>query len=459
MKKSRECGTTNIEQKGGYDAVCRSASGGANYESSPLYALFCATPDLVVFKDRELVYRMVNPAFCRFVGKPAHEIIGNTDYDLFPEEEAERYRQGDLRVMQSLQVESADREVTGCTGGHWFQVIKTPIIDGSGTVTGVLCSVRDVADRKELELEQNRFFSLLPDLVCIASTDGYFKKINDAWSRVLGYSIEELLTIPFLDLIHPDDREPTLLEVRRQLSGESTISFVNRYRTKAGSFLWFEWNTVPADGQTLYAVARDITERMEEQQQLRLWRDVFEYCSHGHAVVDSSNRNIAVCNPSFAALHGMSVQEATGHSVLGFYSEKAHERILRFYEEFEYRNGVLFEEERMRKDGTVFPAQVELAPVADSKGSVLYYILNVEDITRRKRDEAALRQSEERFRSVVESATGSDFYPVGRLLCLSESGCAQVFRCSRYGRTSGSSGSRYDTSRFFSAGSRTHLHA
>jgi PAS domain S-box-containing protein len=111
--------------------------------------------------------------------------------------------------------------------------------------------------RDDLEL----FFDIVPDMVCIASTDGYFKKINNRWQEVLGFTAEELLNKPFIDFVHPEDIESTRREVTSLEKGKITVYFTNRYRCKDGSYKWLEWMTAPAKKTFLYAAARDITER------------------------------------------------------------------------------------------------------------------------------------------------------------------------------------------------------
>lgn len=141
-------------------------------------------------------------------------------------------------------------------------------------VIGVLQNIteRRQADEKlkiaQEELE--RLFDLVPDLVCIASTSGYLMKINKAWKVTLGFTEEELLSEPFENFIHPDDVEPTRLEVARQIGGNTTINFINRYRTTEGLYKWLEWNATPMAGRSLlYAVARDITERKQAEDERR----------------------------------------------------------------------------------------------------------------------------------------------------------------------------------------------
>ena len=116
-------------------------------------------------------------------------------------------------------------------------------------------------ERKRAEEMLGRFFTLSIDMLCIAGFDGYFKRLNPAWERVLGYTIEELTSRPFLDFVHPDDRASTLAESQKIAKGGSAISFQNRYRARDGTYRWLLWNATPHEEQELiYATARDITE-------------------------------------------------------------------------------------------------------------------------------------------------------------------------------------------------------
>lgn len=110
--------------------------------------------------------------------------------------------------------------------------------------------------------ELSRFFELSVDMLCIASFDGHFKRLNRVWEQVTGFTIEELITRPFLDFVHPDDHQRTTDEVAKQLGlGYKVLSFENRYLCKDGSYRWFRWTSQPdTDRQLMYAVARDVTE-------------------------------------------------------------------------------------------------------------------------------------------------------------------------------------------------------
>lgn len=123
-------------------------------------------------------------------------------------------------------------------------------------------------ERKRAEETFGRFFTLSIDMLCIAGFDGYFKRLNPAWERVLGYTVEELTARPFLDFVHPDDRPATLMESAKIAKGGRAISFENRYRAKDGSYRWLLWNATPHEEQELiYATARDITERKKLREE------------------------------------------------------------------------------------------------------------------------------------------------------------------------------------------------
>lgn len=93
------------------------------------------------------------------------------------------------------------------------------------------------------------FFELTPDLLCIAGYDGYFKKVNQAVSEVLGYTLEELYSNPINEFIHPEDQINTT-QVRKLLhQSQPLLNFENRYVKKSGEIIWLSWTSMPVDSQ------------------------------------------------------------------------------------------------------------------------------------------------------------------------------------------------------------------
>jgi len=132
--------------------------------------------------------------------------------------------------------------------------------------------------RSGVEEERTRFFDLSLDLLCIAGTDGYFKQVNSAWEKVLGWSRSELTSVPYLELVHPDDREATDREAQRLRLGGVTRDFENRYRTKEGTYRWLSWrvNALPERG-LVYGMARDVDDHKRVEQ---LKSDFISVVSH-----------------------------------------------------------------------------------------------------------------------------------------------------------------------------------
>jgi rsbT co-antagonist protein RsbR len=112
--------------------------------------------------------------------------------------------------------------------------------------------------------QMHRFYDLSIDMLGIAGFDGYFKEISASWERILGRARQEILSMPFIDLVHPADRASTLACITEIADGKEAIFFENRYQRKDGSYRWLEWSAkpYPADG-LMYCVARDVTERKE----------------------------------------------------------------------------------------------------------------------------------------------------------------------------------------------------
>ena len=121
----------------------------------------------------------------------------------------------------------------------------------------------------EPDSELAELLDLSVDLICVARADGYFTRVNKAWTDALGYTQEELLTRPWLELVHPNDREATAQEAAKVFEGQKTLRFRNRVRSAEGFYKWILW-TAAADAERhiFYATGRDVTELKLDEDRL-----------------------------------------------------------------------------------------------------------------------------------------------------------------------------------------------
>ena len=125
--------------------------------------------------------------------------------------------------------------------------------------------------RRWAEEDLDRFFTLSLDMLCVANFDGYFLRVNPAWEHTLGITRDELLSRPWLDFVHPEDREATVQAKSTIVNQAALMAFENRYRCGDGSHRWLQWSAAAyAHLGLIYAVARDVTDRRRIDRELQV---------------------------------------------------------------------------------------------------------------------------------------------------------------------------------------------
>jgi PAS domain S-box-containing protein len=205
----------------------------------------------------------------RILGYTEDEILGESAFILFtPEDRAAKVPEGEIET--ALTKGRAEDERWHLRRDHarfYASGILTPVHDESGVLIGFIKVMQDMTERRRLEEERDRFFTLSMDLLCIVRLDGHFIRTNPAFEKVLGYSEEELQKHSVFDLLHPDDREPARAEYEKLQAGEPTKSLENRFRCRNGGYKWVQWSYYPVPEEWIgYGVGRDVTDvrRMTE---------------------------------------------------------------------------------------------------------------------------------------------------------------------------------------------------
>ena len=114
----------------------------------------------------------------------------------------------------------------------------------------------------------DNFFKISADFICIAGFDGYFKRINPAVSKLLGYSDDELYSRPITDFVYTLDLKATIETREEVYKNKPLLNFENRYLTKSGEIVWLSWTSMPVEKERLvYAIAKNITDKKRNEEE------------------------------------------------------------------------------------------------------------------------------------------------------------------------------------------------
>lgn len=255
----------------------------------------------------------------------------------------------------------------------------------------VIVTVEDVTSKSEFKRAVDSFFDLDMNLHLIASGDGTILRINNGWKTALGYDRAELEGTRFLDLIHPDDIEPTIAEMQSLASGKKTFYFENRYQCKSGEYRLLSWSALmPEGGNVIYAVASDITDKKRYEDKLRNSALVINSTSEGVILTDLAGK-ITEVNAAFSNITGYDSEEVTGQTpaVLrsGRHDKEFYESLWQEVKNKGYWRGEIW---NRKKDGEVFPELLTINTVTNESGAVCGYAGIFSDISHLKDTENRL---------------------------------------------------------------------
>ncbi|MEO5969560.1 MAG: PAS domain S-box protein [Bdellovibrionia bacterium] len=254
-------------------------------------------------------------------------------------------------------------------------------------------------ERDQSVVERDRFFTVSLDMLCIAGTDGYFKRVNPAFTELLGYTEKELCAKTMLDFIHPEDKPKTLQEIGKLAAGHTVLSFENRYRRRDGTYKWLSWKSTPV-ADVIYAAARDITEFKNAQISLsdseaRL-RAIFDSAITGLVGMNAEGM-ITEWNPRAETIFGWNKSEVIGQRLSDILippeQRELHERGMKHFlstGEGPILNQTI-EVKALKKSGELFLAQLSISPVK-IQGTYIFTAF-IADVTERRqieRERAAL---------------------------------------------------------------------
>jgi two-component system, cell cycle sensor histidine kinase and response regulator CckA len=293
---------------------------------------------------------------------------------------------------------------------HFIISVFSPEKNRFATVTTDITGRKKAEEALLLKTEElDRYFSNSRDLLCIASTEGFFLRLNPEWERILGYTLPELEGHRFIDFVHPEDHTATMVALSRLSAQNEVLNFDNRFRCKNGSYRWLEWRSYPS-GNMIYAAARDITEQNRAAETLKesegKYRALIETTDTGYVILDN-NGNVLDANREYLRLSGhQELDEIRGRNVIEWTAQYDIERntkeIIKCFEQGFIRDlRIDYTDESDR----VTPIEINATVIDTSTGQQIVTLCR--DITERIQTENELRKSEDKFKKAFYTSPDS----------------------------------------------------
>lgn len=263
-----------------------------------------------------------------------------------------------------------------------------------------------LARQKTEELDQ--VFKVSLDILCIATPEGYFLRLNPAAETILGYTRKELMATPIIDFIHPEDLEKTRKTAPILSSQRKLLSFENRYRCKDGTYRWIEWNAASV-GDLTYAAGRDVTERKRTEEALRKSEERFRQVAE--SVTDfiwevDANGLYRYTSPTVEKILGYRPEELIGKKhFYDLFAPEARKEIKAaaltvFAEKKPFRS---FPNLNVSKDGRLVELETSGMPMLDGVGNLAGYRGADTDVSERKQAERALAETQAQMLALFNS--------------------------------------------------------
>ncbi|HEX7335785.1 MAG TPA: PAS domain-containing protein [Gemmatimonadales bacterium] len=276
---------------------------------------------------------------------------------------------------------------------EWFAAAGRRLAVRIGpTCNGMVCYAR------ELQANEERFRHLVESIDDVVFRLDRDQRCMDAFGRWLereGFKAADLIGRTIREIVGPEHAPAHERANLQALAGESVTYEWVLHGTRGIHHMQTTLSPLLGPGGEvtgIVGVGRDISQRVEAGQELQRWARIFEHAGWGVAIVNADGI-IESLNPAFASMHGWSVEELQGRSMAEL-SPASPEDFPRMNPLFDERGHQIWETERVRRNGAVFPALIDATAVKNADGKVIYYAVNVQDLTERRRAEEQVRQAQ-----------------------------------------------------------------
>ena len=252
-----------------------------------LQSVINRTPFMLVRCGRDLRYRFISEAYAQMIGRQRDEVIGKTIAEMLGEKGFNTLHPYIAEVLRGNAVDFECEIDFAGIGTRYLAIAYRPELDTAGKVDGWIASLLDITEQKRADqarslveaelrsvsekleaevekrtLERDRIWNVSEDLLAVSNFEGYFLSMNPAWTRLLGWSEDEIKSMHVSELRHPDDAPHSIAGRARLVQGVPTVRMENRFRHKDGSWRWLQWTMTESNG-LIYVAGRHVTAEKE----------------------------------------------------------------------------------------------------------------------------------------------------------------------------------------------------
>lgn len=382
--------------------------------------------DPIFVKDKNHKWILLNDTFCEFMGFNREELLGKSDYDFFPREEADVFWEKDNKVFETGMENINEEKITDNKGIVHTIITRKKLFsykNGEQILVGI---IHDITEQKKMEEKLKKseekyrnYIESAPDGVFICDEKGRYLEVNDAAAAITGYAKEELTHLSIKDLLTERSIEEGLEHFNRLLEHGSSIGIL-QYKRKDGSIGFWNVSSVRLTDTTFLGYVQDVTELMNLQNKIRENEKKFRTIitsAHDAIIIINRHGKINLWNKSAERIFGYEQKEIIGKDVEKFLMMANYDidKVFKSFKQDETSNNIenIKEITAKRKNKEIFPIELSLSGIR-IKGT-LHAVGIIRDISERKQMEHKLRQAKQQLEEKVKQRTQSLKYTLKEL--------------------------------------------
>ncbi len=397
-------------------------------ERRDLELIIDSSPIIVFYKDKKGRFLRVNKAFAEALQIPREEFWGKTVFDFYSTNIAQIMADDDQEVIKSGRPKlNIVQQYESATGQRWVHTDKIPILDKEGFPIGLIGFAQDITERKQAEealrQSEEKYRTILEAIkegYWETNLAGNFTSFNDAVCRLLGYPEKEIMEMNYRAYTNAEDVDKVYKAFNQVYrTGQPVRNMNYEIVRKDGSKRFAETSVFQRQNDKketvgFRGVSHDITERKNMEEALRhseeRYRTILDEMQDGYFEVDLDG-NFTFANKTFCRYLEYSPDELIGVNYKHTTPPEEVDKVFYCFNQV-YKTGAPvrnFDSKYIRKDGSIGFVEFLISPIRNKKGEIIGFRGVTHDITERMKMENALRQSEDKYRRILEQMRESYF--------------------------------------------------